>query len=314
MGIPNLNKYLRDKCRNSIQCIHLSELSGKSIAIDVSIYLYKYESENALLENIYLLLSILRNYNIIPIFVFDGRSPAEKKQIIQQRFQDRADAEKEYNKLKNQLEETVIEEHKQDIIEHLDQVKKKIIYMTKEKIDNVKQLILAYGACLIDAEGEADELCAALVIQKKVWACLSEDMDMFVYGCPRVLRYFSLLNHNAVLYYMKGILKDLLISLPDFREICIVSGTDYNISYSKNINLFNTLKYYKKYKTSPNEQTFYNWLNQNTDYDIDFSLLEKINKMFNLDNRSICDIKITNGVIHFENLKNLLQKDGFIFV
>jgi hypothetical protein len=57
MGIRYLNNYLRDKCANSIRVTNIADLSGKKIAVDISIYLYKYEADNALLENIYLMLS-----------------------------------------------------------------------------------------------------------------------------------------------------------------------------------------------------------------------------------------------------------------
>jgi len=42
MGIKDLNKYLRQNCKNenSIKCINLHELSGKKIVIDISIYIY----------------------------------------------------------------------------------------------------------------------------------------------------------------------------------------------------------------------------------------------------------------------------------
>ena len=43
MGIKYLNSYLQRNCSDSIVCLHLSQLSGKKIVIDVSIYLYKYE-------------------------------------------------------------------------------------------------------------------------------------------------------------------------------------------------------------------------------------------------------------------------------
>ena len=112
--------------------------------------------------------------------------------------------------------------------------------------DNVKNLIRAYGATYYDAIGEADELCALLTVKDKVWACLSEDMDMFVYGCPRVIRYFSLLNHTAVLYDLNGILTSLGISQKELREICILSGTDYNIECEDSNLLTTTLKHFKK--------------------------------------------------------------------
>ena len=84
MGIRNLNRYLKESCPDSIRCINLVELSGKRIAVDISIYLYRYEAENALLENMYVMLSIFRHYNIIPIFIFDGKPPPEKKRIVKQ--------------------------------------------------------------------------------------------------------------------------------------------------------------------------------------------------------------------------------------
>ena len=329
MGIKNLNKYLRLNCPNSIKCIHLTELSGKKIAIDVSIYLYKYESENMLLENIYLLLSILRYYNIIPIFIFDGKAPIEKKALIQTRFQDREDAENECIRLRESLKDLSSDNEKQSIMETIDKYKKKIIYITKEKIDKVKELISAYGANYIDALGEADEICAMMVIQKKVWACLSEDMDMFVYGCTRVIRYFSLINHNAVLYYTKGILNELELNAQEFREICVVSGTDYNINTEyceQTTNLFSIIKYFKKYKyfiekdfIEKNNDTiyFYKWLTENSDCKIDLELLEKINNMFILNYKKdniYNSIKITNGLIHLDKLKLIMKKDGFIFV
>ena len=82
MGIKNLNRLLRESCPESIRCINMSELSGKRIAVDISIYLYKYEAENALLENMYVMLSIFRHYNIIPIFIFDGKPPPEKNELL----------------------------------------------------------------------------------------------------------------------------------------------------------------------------------------------------------------------------------------
>ena len=64
MGIRNLNYYLRNNCPDSIRCINISDLSGKRIVVDASIYLYKFESDNLLLENMYLMLSIFNHYKI----------------------------------------------------------------------------------------------------------------------------------------------------------------------------------------------------------------------------------------------------------
>jgi len=323
MGIRNLNRYLRVTCPDSIRCINMAELSGKRIAVDISIYLYKYEAENMLLENIYVMLSIFRHYNIIPIFIFDGKPPPEKKALLIKRKEDREDALREYTNLKSILaSKDNNDSEKQDIIAAMDQLKKHIVQINKEKIEKVKCLIRAYGATYYDAPGEADELCALLVIKKKVWACLSEDMDLFVYGCTRVIRYLSLLDHTIVLYYMKGILTELDMTQKEFKEICVLSGTDYNINADKNndnINLRQTLKYFRKFKNSKDSNNnFYDWLLKNADYISDIELLNNINKIFTLDVKhenlhAFNNIKIVNGPIKQDEIEYIMKEEDFIF-
>ena len=82
MGIKHLNRFFRKNVPSSMHFISIAELSGKKIAVDISIYLYKYALDGNLIENIYLMLSILRHYNITPIFIFDGKPPPEKKELL----------------------------------------------------------------------------------------------------------------------------------------------------------------------------------------------------------------------------------------
>ena len=335
MGIKHLNKFLKTECDSSIKLIPIKELSGKKIAVDISIYMYKYESENKLIENMYLMLSIFRHHNIIPIFIFDGKPPTEKKELLVQRKERKLEAQKEYNILKEQLEtsQTLDEDSKQEIVNNMDILKKQFIYINKEKIESVKKLIRSYGASYYDAPNEADELCALLVIKNKVWACLSEDMDMFVYGCSRVLRYLSLLNHTVVLYDTNKILDSLGVTQKELREICVLSGTDYNINTNTNINintininkgthdLYKTLKlftnYYNENKNTKNNSGFYNWLTKNNNI-INYDLLVQTYNMFDLNNQAdrlhtFENVKIINGPIIYEDIKNILKTDGFIF-
>ena len=262
MGIRHLNRFYKDNTSaDAIKIISIAELSGKKIAIDISIYMYKYASEDNLIENIYLMLSVFRYYNVIPIFIFDGKPPAEKKELLLKRREDRKEAQCEYNNLKNILKNNLNmdEIEKQEVINNMDMLKRKFVNISKTDIEIVKQLIRSYGATYYDAPGEADELCALLTFKGKVWACLSEDMDMFVYGCPRVIRYLSLLNHTVVLYHMKTILENLGISQKELREICILSGTDYNSLHDESRNspaLYTTLKHFKKYHKEKTNQKY----------------------------------------------------------
>ena len=58
MGIKHLNRFFKENAGESIKFISLADLSGKKIAVDISIYMYKYASDDILIENIYLMLSI----------------------------------------------------------------------------------------------------------------------------------------------------------------------------------------------------------------------------------------------------------------
>ncbi len=322
MGIRNLNKFLKENASQSIKLCKLSELYGKKIVVDISIYLYRFASENNLIENIYLMLATFRYYNIIPIFIFDGKPPLEKINLLQKRKEDKQCAEESFYKLKEMLNANrhMDDIDKQEIIYNMDLLKKKFVSINKTDIEMVKELIRCYGATYYDAHGEADELCAMLTIKEKVWACLSEDMDMFVYGCPRVLRYLSLLNHTAVVYDVKGILINLGISQKELREICILSGTDYNLECEDERNtLTSTLKYFKKYHKSKTTLGFYDWLNECHPNTIkDYELLKKIYDMFDVSQnyymlKSFEKIKIANGPILKDEIKEILKADGFIF-
>jgi 5'-3' exonuclease len=331
MGIRNLNRFFRENASDAIKVISLAELSGKKIAIDISIYMHKYAAENTLIESIYLMLAILRHYNITPIFVFDGKPPAEKKELLAKRSKDRKDALQEYEKLKDVLTDNnyIEDNEKQEIICQMDILKRNFIQINKNDVEIVKNLIRAYGATYYDAPGEADELCALLAIKGKVWATLSEDMDMFIYGCPHVIRYFSLLNHTAVLYDLKSILQQLCITQHELREICILSGTDYNSMNDANENnshnLQSTLKLFKKYfkerrnKKISENTGFYNWLVLNTNYIEDYELLIKIYRMFDLNNNNnkkiqlFNSIRISNGAIIKDDIYDILKTDGFLF-
>jgi hypothetical protein len=266
------------------------------------------------------MLSIFIYYNIIPIFIFDGKSPPEKKALLKKRRECRELAQEEYDKLKTELElveDEIIE--KERIISSMEKLKKQMVQIDKTKIETVKALIRAYGATYFDAPGEADEVCALLVIKQKVWACLSEDMDLFVYGCSRVLRYFSLVDHTAVLYSMKGILKELDMSQKVFTDICILSGTDYS-SNGKN-NLYLTLDYFANYKHHGKGLSFYDWLQINTDYIENIDLLMNTHKLFNIESDKnmknlhvFNSISIMNGPKKQKEIEEIMEEEDFIFL
>jgi hypothetical protein len=234
MGIRGLNRFIQHRCTGAINRLHLKEFTGKRIAVDTSIYMYRFSGEGALLENMYLMCSVFRHYNINAVFVFDGPPPPQKTDLIELRRKKKDEAKRQYEVLAKIIKEkartpghcsttTEID----DISETMRELKKKFIHLRDCDIADVKELLVSFGFSTIDAEGEADALCANLSLKKRVDACMSDDTDMFVYGCPVVLRNISLLNHSAVAYNMCEILKLLSLSQSEFKMMCVVCGTDY---------------------------------------------------------------------------------------
>ena len=311
MGIQYLTRYLLDNCsKTSIQKIKFSGLSGKTIVVDASIYLYKYVGEDALIENIYLLVSILLYYKIIPVFVFDGKPPEEKRELIYQRKLKKQKAEKEYNEVKNSMIEHDATQNKADV-EKMESLKRQFSRINSYHISITKQLLSCFGIQYYDAEGEADELCAKLLANHRVWACLSDDMDMFVYGCSRIIRQVSLLNHTCTLYDMGSILHDLKIDIRTFREIAVLSGSDYNTI--EKIHLYKSFKLYGEYKKILADVPFYTWLQQNK-YIQELDVLQRAYDMFVV---SCDDVDTTKYVCVMgeqkkDELHKILELDGFL--
>jgi flap endonuclease-1 len=311
MGVKLLNKFIRLNCNNnvSVKKYSLIALKNKKIAIDTSIYMYRYEGERILYEGFYNLCSILKKYNIIPLFVFDGKPPKEKQEELQIRYEEKKKAKKKYEKLKKELDSLV--EEKDEIEEKMDKLRKKFIKIKKNQIKLVKEIITLFGYNYIDADGEADNICALLCLNKKVYAVMSEDMDMFVYGCPIVIRYFSLTNHNCVIYDYNKIINELELDDNEFKDLCILSGTDY-LKKSKNTIFY----YYKTIKSEKKIENILNYFSKNKEEEI---LLENTKKMYNLiDNINLIteieSIEIKNDNINHGKLSDLMKIDNFIFV
>lgn len=325
MGIKNLNRYFLNHCStNSISKRSLAEFRNKVVVVDTSIYLYKFVETGALIEGFYNMITTFRKYHIVPVFIFDGKPPAEKKDLLDKRRIEKQEAESKYRVLEQQLRMDVPETKDKELeIKHeLDMLKKRFVRIHHTDIQVAKELMTAYGVHYIESHGESDQLCAYLVKKAYAWACVSDDMDMFVYGCPRVIRHISLMNHTGVLYDTASILCELNMSYTTFRDLMVLSGTDYNLGNHNN--LFDTLKYYDRYMRSFTEHLFYDWLEIHTEYIRDKVHLERTRDMFDLTHFSLLHqneiraiirlIPFRNGEIQRDKLRALLETDGFIYL
>ena len=150
---------------------------------------------------------------------------------------------------------------------------------------------------------------------------LSDDMDMFVYGCTRVLRNISLINKTVILYETPIILKELCMPEEHFKQIMVLSGTDYNTNTLTSLDT--TISWYSKYKLNFTDimieeiPSFYDWLLVNSDYISDIDNLLTICQLFTIHQLSQ-DPSLEKFEIILNNrndklLHDIMEKEGFVF-
>jgi len=265
MGVRYLNKFLYDHCPRGMQYITFEQLRGSTIVVDISIYLYRFKATDELLSLIQNMLTEFIAYDIRAIFIFDGQPKQNKETELNVRKQQKEKAWQDYKKL---IDNNSTNENQ------LQWLKQQCTKINKNDIANVKELMDKIGAQYTVAPYEADEVCAKLSIEKQIF-CMSDDMDMLVYGCNRVLRNVNFITKTATLYKLDEILNYLQLSNGDFKRLCIISGTDY---YKFNKNIFNI---YNRYHHSTNTN-LQDWLKVNIT--TNFELLETIYGDFDISN------------------------------
>ena len=309
MGVRMLNRYLREFSSSAMKQITMNELRGKKIAIDVSIFMYQFKGNEKLLESMYNMIMLFRDYNVIPVFIFDGAPPDEKLEVLNERDASKKHAKEVCKKLENELRENekLDNQEKKRIEIELNNEKKKCLRITNANIRSVKELMNVLGVNYLVAEGEADDLCVYLVKKRIVWACMTEDMDMFVYGCQRVLRNFNLEKGTMTLYSMIEILKNLNMNQFEFRDVCLLAGTDYNRS---KYTIYTSMGYFYKYlKKKKDTMGFYDWLKFtkiiNSD---DITILKKSRDIFTKVAYNDISLKLTNKRILKEEVEDYMKK------
>jgi flap endonuclease-1 len=325
MGIPKLNKLLLERCPNAIEKIHLETLLNKKIAVDISIYLYKFIVDGDYMEHLYLFLSVFKYYCIVPIFVFDGKPPPEKSALLKRRYCEKQEAHREYKSLEQQLSEIRDPKKLDELEKTMNSLKKKMVRITSDHINKAVELIKAFGFEHHFAPNEADQLCVYLTTIGITYATLSDDMDMIVSGCSIVLRNLSLMNHEVSLYNTQQIVDDLGLSLDEFRDIVVLSGTDYEISSNATNNTTNTnisvrkaFEYFRKYKESQCQNDFYTWLSETGIIDnVDLykiSELMNINTYVNILEEFIKTHMYEKPKFSVSMIKTIMKQYKFIFV
>ena len=227
MGIKNLNTFITNHAQESIQEVDISTLEGCKIAIDTSIFAYKFMYSSKFIDNFIQQVSHFTRFNMTPIYVFDGAPPKEKQDILNNR---REHKEKLCSKMESLQEEISLKrKNKEDVkilVFKLADLKRKCITITRDDIMNLKNVFDILGVAYIQADCEADLVCCELYKRGIVQACMSNDMDFLPSGCGRLVRNYNLSN-NVMVYNLEILLNRLDLDYSQFVDFCILCGCDY---------------------------------------------------------------------------------------
>lgn len=229
MGVKNLNQILKRHSSNTIKSIFLqSDIRGKVVGIDASIYLYKsvYMSNKNNKPNHYIHLFLhqimdLLEQNTTPIYVFDGKPPEVKQDEILRRREkkeksiadvkvledsilvNKTDVKNLKQKLKlNKQTDGLGVDAEMELQESICQLQSRIqkqktklkskqdscIRITESHVAHVKRVLDIMGIPYIQGVEESDPLLAQLCKEGLVDMVLSDDMDYLALQTPILLK------------------------------------------------------------------------------------------------------------------------------
>lgn len=234
MGISKFYTWIEDKCPQAKQRMNLSDLSDKTIAVDVSILLYRFKKQDHLIPKMFLFCNLCRRFKITPIFVFDGIPDKNKLTTIHKRSETKQQYYEKYLHLKKTIASCSLDREDPSMNKEHEKMKNELHYLYsqsisigKNEIENVKELLTLYGMNWTVAKGEADYYCGEMFHSGEVYGVLSDDSDMFALGCKRIFRFLDVLNHTVVMYDLEKICNSLNVDIQTFQWLCSISRNDY---------------------------------------------------------------------------------------
>ena len=175
----------------------LEALRGKSIAVDGNLELYQFLSVMRLRDGrpltdgqgrvtshlnglMFRTIRLVADYDIRPVFVFDGPPPDLKRAEIEKRRTAREKAQREY--------ETAV------AAGDLTTAWSKVVMtsrLTRAMVDEAKTLLGYLGIPWVQAPSEGEAQAAFLARRGDVWAAGSKDYDSLLFGAPRLVRFLA---------------------------------------------------------------------------------------------------------------------------
>ncbi|MCL2509461.1 MAG: flap endonuclease-1 [Methanomassiliicoccaceae archaeon] len=225
--------------------VELTELEGKTVAIDAYNTIYQFLSiirqpdgfplcdktgrVTSHLSGLLYRTSNLITQGIEPCFVFDGPPHELKKETLAGRKERREKAVTEW--------EVAVEEG--DLKKAFSKAQQ-TSRMTPEIRESAKELITYLGLPIVYAPSDGEAQAAYMCAKGDVWASASQDFDSILFGTPTLVRNMTITGRRKVpgkdqykdvkteIIDSKGFLGSLGITREQLVDMCILIGTDFD--------------------------------------------------------------------------------------
>jgi flap endonuclease-1 len=244
--------------------ISLKDLSGKIVVVDSFNVLYQFlttirqpdgtplmDSDGNItshLAGLFYRTSALLKANLRLVFVFDGEPPELKKEEREKRNRLKSEAHEKYK----------IAKERKDFSE-MKKYASRSVKITKEIIDESKELLRAFGLPVIQAPSEGEAQAAHIVKNGDAYATISQDYDTLLYSSPRLIKNLTISRRRkkqGTLSYQSNNpeqidlgrnLQSLGIDVEQLTVLAMLIGTDYNNGGIKGIGPKHGLKLVKEH-------------------------------------------------------------------
>jgi len=226
--------------------VGLDAFRGRTIAVDGNLELYQFLSVIRLRDGsplrdasgritshlnglMFRTTRLIADYDIRPIFVFDGSPPALKAPEIERRRAAREKAAQDYD-LAIRGGDYGVAWSKAVMMSRL----------TREMVNDAKTLLGYLGIPYLQAPSEGEATAADLVKQDAAWAVSSKDYDALLFGAPRLARFVAIGSREFLpsrgisrvvapeLIELESWLGRLGLSRDQLIDVAILIGTDFN--------------------------------------------------------------------------------------
>ena len=223
----------------------LAALRGRSVAIDGNLELYQFlsimrtrdgrplsDSKGRITSHlngvVFRTTRLIADYDIRPVFVFDGPPPELKWEEIRKRRAAREKSEREYTAA-IAAGDRATAWSKAVMTSRL----------TRPMVEEAKTLLSLLGIPWVQAPSEGEAQAAFLARRGDVWAAGSKDYDSLLFGAPRLIRFLAVASSEFLptagrsrsvppeVLDLDENLKALDLTREQFIDVAILVGTDF---------------------------------------------------------------------------------------